>query len=127
MPVSNVGHRYGKGVIPALIAQPARGIFTSEAQTEGMRKHPAAGRQVPEKEKRCHTEVHELLCATAVSTAGPFWITMTDVRSARNLTIIGMKRKMETCMPKPDLDEFTQAYIEAALWSSTVDPFGTCP
>lgn len=25
------------------------------------------------------------------------------------------------------LDAFTQAYIEAALWSSTLPPFGTCP
>lgn len=25
------------------------------------------------------------------------------------------------------LDTFTQAYIEAALWASTLDPFGECP
>jgi len=25
-----------------------------------------------------------------------------------------------------DLDEFTRAYVEAMLWSSTVEPFGTC-
>lgn len=27
----------------------------------------------------------------------------------------------------PKLDTFTRAYIEAALWSSTLDPFGECP
>lgn len=26
----------------------------------------------------------------------------------------------------PELDDFTQAYIECALWSSTGEPFGTC-
>ncbi len=25
------------------------------------------------------------------------------------------------------LDSFTQAYVEAMLWSSTLEPFGTCP
>lgn len=30
-------------------------------------------------------------------------------------------------MSMENLDSFTQAYIEAILWSSTVDPFGTCP
>jgi hypothetical protein len=30
-------------------------------------------------------------------------------------------------MPRINLDEFTQAYMDAAFWSSTIDPYGTCP
>lgn len=34
---------------------------------------------------------------------------------------------MSTTITRATLDEFTRAYIEAALWSSTLDPFEPCP
>ncbi len=33
----------------------------------------------------------------------------------------------DTQATQATLDTFTRAYIECALWSSTCDPFGTCP
>ena len=30
-------------------------------------------------------------------------------------------------LAEPNLDQFTQAYIEAMLWSSTLAPYGECP